>query len=109
MVTDNLRRRIDVSKHIFPVRNERAFRRNFHDDYRRTVTLEKSIGNLERRMEFMTDAMLGVVSAFFAVLGTLYAGGFDPDKMIAAALIAFLVATWTSNFLFPSMTRWCLK
>ena len=53
--------------------------------------------------------MLGLVSAFFAGIGTVYAGGFDPDTMIGASIIAFLVTTWIANFLFPDMTRWCLE
>ena len=105
MVTDNLRRRTDVSTRTAVTRNERSIRRDHHEDHRRSVALERRLSNLERRTKFTTDAMLGLVSAFFAGIGTVYAGGFDPDTMIGASIIAFLVTTWIANFLFPDMTR----
>jgi len=109
MVTDNLRRRIDVSRRTAVTRNERAIRRDHHEDHRRSAALERRLSKLERHTKFTTDVMLGLVSAIFAGMGTVYGGGFDPDTMIGASIIAFLVTTWIANFLFPNMTRWCLE
>ena len=54
--------------------------------------------------------MLGMISACFAIAGAAYAGGgFYWEETMAAAVLAFLIAMWLSNFLFPNATRWCLK
>jgi len=53
--------------------------------------------------------LLGLTSACFAIAGTAFAGGgFYWQEAITAAVVAFLVATWISNSLFPNAARRCL-
>jgi hypothetical protein len=54
--------------------------------------------------------MLGLVSAFFAIVGAAIADGNAgwPDT-ICAGVLAFLISMWIVNFVFPNATRWCPK
>jgi hypothetical protein len=106
MVADSVRRRIDASKRLGVVSYGRTIRPTHHDEGRRSADVEKRLKTLERRFEFIADLLLGLVSACFAIIGAAYAsGGFHRDETIGAAVIAFLVAMWMTNFLFPNMTR----
>jgi hypothetical protein len=105
MVHDNLRRRLDVPKKVV-VRHARTTRDSRYDAVRSSADLEKRIRNLEQLVGLLTDMLLGLISACFAIAGTALAGGgFYWQETITAAVIAFLIATWISNFLFPNATR----
>jgi hypothetical protein len=42
-------------------------------------------------------------------VGAAFAGGgFHWHETISAAVVAFLIATWISNFFFPNAARRCL-
>ena len=54
--------------------------------------------------------MLGLISAFFAIVGAAFVDGNAnwPD-MICAGVLAFLIAMWLANFVFPNTVRWCVS
>jgi len=53
--------------------------------------LEKRISNLERLVGLLTDMLLGLISACFAIVGAAFAGGgFHWQETISAAVVAFL-------------------
>ena len=108
MVPDSLRRRLDAPKRVV-VRHARTIRDARYDAVRKSADLEKRISNLERLVGLLTDMLLGLISACFAIAGTAFAGGgFYWQEAITAAVVAFLVATWISNSLFPNAARRCL-
>ena len=72
MVPDNLRRRIEVPKRLF-IRNARTIRDTRYEAVRRSDDLEKRINKLERLVGFLTDVLLGLISACFAMAGAAYA------------------------------------
>ena len=109
MVPDGLRRRIETPRRPI-VRHARIISNTRYEAVRQAPRLEKRISDIERLIEFLADVMLGLISAFFAIAGAAYAGGgFYWEETMAAAVLAFLIAMWLSNFLFPNATRWCLK
>jgi hypothetical protein len=98
MITDSARRRINVPKRLVVVGHGRTIRRTQHEDGRRSADLERRLQTLERRVGFIADLLLGLVSACFAVAGAVYvSGGFHLDETIGAAIIAFFVAMWMAN------------
>ncbi|HEX3341642.1 MAG TPA: hypothetical protein VHT68_21005 [Pseudolabrys sp.] len=97
---------MDISKRLSVVGHGRAIRRPHYEDGRQLADLERRIQIIEWRFELIADLLLGLVSAGFAIIGAAYAsGGFYRDQMIAAAVIAFFVAMWMTNSLFPNITR----
>ena len=53
--------------------------------------------------------MLGLISAFFAIVGAAFIDGdANWQDTICAGVLAFLISMWITNFLFPNATRWCL-
>ena len=108
IVPDSLRRRLDVSKRA-AARHARTIRDPRSEAVRSSADLEKRISNLERLVGLLTDMLLGLISACFAIVGAAFAGGgFHWHETISAAVVAFLIATWISNFLFPNAARRCL-
>lgn len=98
MITDSVRRRINISKRLAVVGYGRTIRRTQPEDGRRSADLERRLQTLERRVGFITDLLLGLASACFAVAGAVYVRGeFHPDETVGAAVIAFFVATWMAN------------
>ena len=74
MVPDSLRRRLDVSKRA-AVRHARTIRDPRSEAVRSSADLEKRISNLERLVGLLTDMLLGLISACFAIVGAAFAGG----------------------------------
>lgn len=109
MVPESVRRRINIQKR--PVtQNARTINNTRYYPVGSSAVLEKRISNLERRLGFLTDALLGLISACFAAVGAVYAaGGVYFEETFGAAILAFFIAMWMSNFLFPKVTRWCLE
>jgi uncharacterized membrane protein YeaQ/YmgE (transglycosylase-associated protein family) len=106
MVPDSVRRRIDVPKRLV-VRNARTISDTRYQAVRSSPDLEKRISNLERLVGFLTDMLLGLTSACFAIAGAAYfGGGLHLEQTIAVAVLAALIAMWVANFLFPKMKRW---
>ena len=107
MVPDSLRRPIPRRP---IVQYARITRNTRYEAIRQATRLERRISDIERLVGFLADMMLGLISACFAIAGAAYAGGgFYWEETMAAAVLAFLIAMWLSNFLFPNATRWCLK
>jgi hypothetical protein len=108
MVPDSVRRRVDFPKRL--VVRARTIRDSRHETVRRSADLEKRMGNLERLVAFLTNMVLGLVSACFAIAGAVcVAGGFYWEESISSAVLAFFIAMWLSDFLFPKARRWCLE
>jgi len=108
MVPDSVRRRIAVPKRL-TLQNTRTVRDTRYQAVRSSADLEKRVSDLERLFGFLTDMVLGLISAFFAIAGAAFA---DSDAnwqdMICAGVLAFLIAMWVANFVFPKTVRWSL-
>jgi hypothetical protein len=109
MVPDSLRRRIETPRRPI-VRHARIISNTRYEAVRQAPRLERRISDIERLIEFPADVMLGLISAFFAIVGAAFA---DSDaswqNTSCAGVLAFLISMWMANFLFPNATRWCLK
>jgi hypothetical protein len=107
MVPDSLRRRIPrrpIVQHARIIRNTR------YEAVRQATRRERRISDIERLVGFLADMMLGLISAFFAIVVVAFA---DSDvswqETVCAGVLAFLISMWMANFLFSNATRWCLK
>ena len=70
---------------------------------------KRRISEIERLVRFLVDMMLGLISAFFAIVGAAFVdGNVNWPDMICAGVLAFLIAMWLANFVFPNAVRWCL-
>jgi hypothetical protein len=109
MVPDSLRRRIEIPRSPI-VQHARVVRNARYEAVRQATRLERRISDIERFVGFLADVTLGLISAFFAIVGAAFA---DIDASwqdtICAGVLAFLISMWMANFLFPKATRWCLK
>ena len=109
MVPDSLRRRIEIPRRPI-VQHARIARNTRYEAVRQAARLERRISDIERLIGFLTDMMLGLISAFFAIVAVAFA---DSDvswqNTICAGVLAFLISMWIADFLFPNATRWCLK
>jgi hypothetical protein len=107
MVPDSLRRRIPRRP---IVQYARIIRNTRYEAVRQATRLERRISDIERLVGFLADIMLGLLSAFFAIVAVAFA---DSDvswqDTICAGVLAFLISMWMANFLFSNATRWCLK
>lgn len=102
MVPDSVRRRVDVPKRHL-VQNVRAISDTRYQAVRSSADLEKRIGKLERLIGFLTDMLLGLISACFAIAGVaFFDGGFHWEQALGAGLIALLTTLWLAKFIFPS-------
>ena len=110
MVSNGLRRRIEMPRRPF-VPHARVISNNGrYEALHHASRLESRINDIERLVRFLTDMMLGLISAFFAIVGAAFAdGNASWQDVICAGLLAFLIAMWIANFLCPNATRWCLK
>ena len=109
MVPGSLRRRVEIPRRPI-VWHARVIRNTRHEAFQQTARLERRISDLERLVGFLTDMMLGLISAFFTIVGAAFVdGGANWQDTISAGVLAFLIAMWITNFLFPNATRWCLK
>ena len=108
MVPDNVRRRIAVQTRLV-VQNTRTVRDTRYQTVRNSADLEKRVSDIERLVGFLVDMMLGLISAFFAIVGAAFIdGGANWQDTICAGVLAFLISMWIANFLFPNATRRCL-
>jgi hypothetical protein len=107
MVTDSLRRRIEIPRR--PIVQHARITRNARYEAVRHSRLERRISDVERVVGFLTDMMLGLISAFFAIVAVAFA---DSDvswqDAACAGVLAFLVSMWMANFLFSNAKRWCM-
>ena len=100
MVPDSLRRRVEIPRrpivqHTMIIRNTR------YEDVRQATRLERRISDIERLVGFLVDMMLGLISAFFAIVGAAFIdGGANWKHTICAGVLAFLISMWVTNFLF---------
>src|SRR4029077_1115058 len=109
MVPDSLRRRIEIPRSP-TVQHARVVRNARYEAVRQATRLERRISNIERLVGFLTDVMLGLISAFFAIVGAVCIDGNANWKdTFSAGVLAFLIAMWMANFVFPNAVRWCLK
>ena len=107
MVPESLRRRIPRRP---IVQHARIIRHTRYEAVRQVTRLERRISNIERLVGFLTNMMLGLISAFFAIVGAAFVdGNASWQDTICAGVLAFLIAMWLANFVFPKAVRWCLK
>jgi hypothetical protein len=108
MVPDSVRRRLAVPKRLV-VQNIRTVRDTRYQIVRNSTDLEKRISDIERFVGFLTDMMFGLISAFFAIVGAAFVdGNANWQDVICTGVLAFLIAMWIANFVFPNTMRWCL-
>jgi hypothetical protein len=109
MVTASLRRRIEIPRRRI-VQHARITRSPRYEAFHQDTHLERRISDIERLVRFLIDMMLGLISAFFAIVAVAFADGdVSWQDTICAGVLAFLVSMWMANFLFSNATRWCLK
>lgn len=109
MVPDSLRRRIEIPRKPI-VQHAKIIRNARYEAIRQTTHLERRISDIERLVGFLIDMMLGLISAFFAIVAVAFAGrDVSWQDTICAGVLAFLISMWMANFLFSNATRWCLK
>ena len=107
MVPDSIRRRVDIPQRL-PVRTARTVGDTRYQAVRRSADMETRLSKLERFVGFLTNMLLGMISACFAIAGATYAaGGFYWQEAISSAVLAFLIAMWLADVFFPT-TR-CLE
>jgi hypothetical protein len=100
MVTDSLESRIGLSEQLV-YRHGRAIRDNRYEAAQRLADLEKQIKGLKRLVGFLTELLLGLISACFAIAATAYVvGAFYWEEAIGSAVLAFSMAMWIANFAF---------
>ena len=98
MVPDSLRRRIPRSP---IVQHARIIRNTRYEAVRQATHLERRIRDLERLVGFLADMMLGLISAFFAIVGAAFIdGGANWKHTMCAGVLAFLISMGITNFLF---------
>lgn len=106
MVPESLRRRIPRRP---IVQHARIIRHTRYEAVRQVTRLERRISNIERLVGLLTDMMLGLISAFFAIVGAAFVDGNATwQDTIYAGVLAFLISMWISYFVFPNAMRWCL-
>ena len=106
MVPESLRRRIPRSP---IVQHARIIRHTRYEAVRQVTRLERRISDIERLVGFLTNMMLGLISAFFAIVGAAFVdGNASWQDTICAGVLAFLIAMWLANFVFPKAVRWGL-
>lgn len=105
MVTDNLRRRIEISKRGFAAYPARIIRSARYDAVvRRSVDLEKRMLKIERFIGLLQDALLALISSVFAFVAVMYFGGTSLwPEAIASAILAFLITMWMTNVFFGNL------
>src|SRR4051794_909345 len=95
MVPDSLRRRIPRRP---IVQYARIIRNTRYEAVRQATRLERRISDIERLVGFLADIMLGLLSAFFAIVAVAFA---DSDvswqDTICAGVLAFLISMWMAN------------
>jgi len=105
MVTDSLERRINLSEQLV-YRHGRAIRDNRHEAAHRLADLEKQVRGLKRLVGFLTELLLGLISACFAVAATAYVSdAFYWEEAVGAAVLAFSMAMWIANLIFRRAAR----
>jgi uncharacterized membrane protein YeaQ/YmgE (transglycosylase-associated protein family) len=108
MVADSLRRRIEIPRRPI-VQHARIIRNARNEAVRQATRLERRISDIERLVGFLADMMLGLISAFFAIVGAAFVDdNASWQDTICAGVIAFLISMWIANFVFPNAMRWCL-
>ena len=108
MVPDSLRRRIEIPRSPI-VQHARVVRNARYEAVRQATRLERRISDIERLVGVLTDMMLGLISAFFAIVGAAFVdGNASWQDTIYAGVLAFLISMWISYFVFPNAMRWCL-
>jgi hypothetical protein len=108
MVPDSLRRRIEIPRSPI-VQHARVVRNARYEAVRQATRLERRISDIERLVGLLTDMMLGLISAFFAIVGAAFVDGNATwQDTIYAGVLAFLISMWISYFVFPNAMRWCL-
>ena len=107
MVPDSLRRRVEMPRR--PIFQHARLNGNTRHEAVQATRLERRISAIERLVGFLADMMLGLIAAFFAIVGAAFIDG-DANwhDTICAGVLAFLISMWITNFLFPNATRWCL-
>ena len=108
MVPDSLRRPVQMPRR--PISQHARVNRNTrHEAVHQATRLERRISDIEQFAGFLTDIMLGLISAFFAIVGAAFIDGdANWQDTICAGVLAFLISMWITNFLFPNATRRCL-
>jgi len=105
MITDSLENRIDLSEQLV-YRHGKLIRDTRYEAAHRLADLEKQISSLKRLVGFLTELLLGLISACLAVAATAYvSGAFYWGEAIGSAVLAFFVAMWIANFVFRTATR----
>jgi hypothetical protein len=100
MVPDSLRRRVEIPRRPI-VQRTMIIRNTRYEDVRQATRLERRISDIERLVGFLVDMMLGLISAFFAIVGAAFIdGGANWKHTICAGVLAFLISMWVTNFLF---------
>jgi len=108
MVPDSLRRRVEIPRRPI-VQHARIIRNARYDAIHQATRLERRISDIERLVGFLTDMMLGLISAFFAIVGAAFVdGNASWQDTVYAGVLAFLISMWISYFVFPNAMRWCL-
>ena len=108
MVSESLRRRVEMPRRPISL-YARINRNSRHEAIHQATRLERRISDIERFVGFLTDMMLGLISAFFAIVGAAFVDGdANWQDTICAGALAFLISIWITNFLFPNATRWGL-
>ena len=88
MVPDILRRRIEIPRRPI-VQHARITRSTRYEAGRQVIRLERRISDIERLVEFLTDMMFGLVSAFFAIVAVASADVSWQDTICAGVLAFF--------------------
>jgi hypothetical protein len=89
MVPDSVRRRITVPKRLV-VQNPRTVRDTCYQAVRNSADLEKRVSDNERFVGFLTGMVLGLISAFFAIVGAAFVdSNANWQGLICAGVLAF--------------------
>jgi len=108
MVPESLRRRVEMPRRPISL-YARVNRNTRHEAIHQATRLERRISDVERFVGFLTDMMLGLISAFFAIVGAAFVdGNASWQDTVYAGVLAFLISMWISYFVFPNAMRWCL-
>jgi hypothetical protein len=100
MVTDSLESRIDLSEQLVH-RHGKLIRDTRYEAAHRLADLEKQISRLKRLVGFLTELLLGLISACLAFAATAFVGGaFSWGEAVGSAVLAFFIAMWIANFVF---------
>jgi hypothetical protein len=88
MVPDSLRRRVEIPRRPI-VQHARIIRNARYDAIHQATRLERRISDIERLVGFLADMMLGLISAFFAVVGAAFIdGGANWKHTMCAGVLA---------------------